>query len=241
VNQHAARAGGALGATALPLAIAIAMVVAVHTCFVISASLGHIQWCNPYIDGCATISRASRQEPAVYIYRVLIGGSGLLMIPYWRVTGTWHALLAPSQPGTALVRAFVALGIVGAVALVLNASVLGATAQEVRIYRRVFVIVFFVATYLAAVLSSLSLSRCAAGTPGLRNVVRAKIALAALMLALGVFNYAVLPYFEDLQPLEDRLENAIEWQWVAILCAFFAVSSIGWRRTRLQAHWTASA
>ncbi len=226
-----------VSAATLPLAVALLLFVAVHACYLVSASLGHVEWCFPYLEGCTTISKAARVEPEVFIYRVMVTASAVLMIPYWRTTGVLHALLDEGS-GPGLRRAFVLLGTLAAVLLAINAGIIGSQVDWVRRLRIICVLGFFFGVFAAVALSTLSLARVGGGVPALRGPLVAKRVLALLMLALGAFNYVVLPLAPALEPHEDLLQNAIEWNWVAMLCAFFACSALTWRRARLDARWS---
>ena len=227
------------GPAALPLAVAILLFVAVHACYLVSASHGHVEWCFPYLEGCTTISKAARVEPEVFIYRVMVTASAVLMIPFWRITGTFHDLLGDAERSAAR-RAFVVLGVLAAVLLAVNAGIIGSDIDWVRRLRRLCVLGFFFGVFGAVALATLSLARVGAGIAALRGPLRAKGVLTVLMPVLGAFNYIVLPLVPALEVYEDEIQSAIEWNWVAMLCAFFACSAVAWRRVRLEARWTAS-
>ena len=234
----AAQPGGA-HAAALPLAVALLLFVAVHACYLVSASHGHVEWCFPYIDGCTTISKAARVEPEVFIYRVGVTASAVLMVPFWLMTGVLHGLLG-AEGRSGLRRAFALLGVIAAVLLAVNAGIIGSDIDWVRRLRRLCVLGFFFGVFGAVALATISLARAGAGIPALRGPLRAKQLLATLMLVLGAFNYVVLPLVPALEAYEDEIQSAIEWNWVAMLCAFFACSAVAWRRVRLEPRWAAS-
>ena len=76
-----------------PLAAAVLVFVAIHACYLISASQGQVEWCVPYWDGCTTISRAGRQSPAVFVYRGLMTPAAAFMVLYWLLSREWLALV----------------------------------------------------------------------------------------------------------------------------------------------------
>ena len=46
-----------------PLAIALVMLLAAHLAWWLSLRAGYIEACNPYWEGCTSISRAARLKP----------------------------------------------------------------------------------------------------------------------------------------------------------------------------------
>lgn len=42
---------------------------AVHLTWLLAASYGLVEWCNPYIDSCTSISATGRHAPASYVFR----------------------------------------------------------------------------------------------------------------------------------------------------------------------------
>ncbi len=235
IREHPGTPGASL-----PFAIAAALFLAVHASWAVSLALEHVPACITYIEGCTSISRASRREPEVYIYRALIITCGVLLVPYWRTTGTWHRLLAPERDEL-LRRAFVVLGVMAAVCLVVNAALLGTDMRWAIRLRKICVLIFFVGTFLAVALASISLLAATRSSRTLRVHARVQAGIVLVMLALGVLNYAVMPLVDYIYERKETVENVVEWHWVLMLCAYLAASGFAWRASGLSARWVASS
>lgn len=224
----------------LPFSIAAILAVSIHVSWAIGVALEHVPACVTYVEGCTSISRASRNEPQIFLYRAAITTSGVLLVPFWRINGAWHELLAPAQDRL-LRQSFVALGVLAGAGLVANAAIIGTDIDWARTLRRICVIVFFFGSTFAMALSSLSLLRCTSGSPRLRRYARVQSGLVTTILLIGVYNYVALAVSATLHAHKSEAENIIEWWWVALLCAFLATTGLAWRASRLSAHWTASS
>ena len=225
----------------LPFTIAVVLALAVHLSWAVSLALEHVTACFTYFDGCTSISRASRNEPEIYIYRALITTTGVLLVPYWCMTASWHRLVAPGTSEDTLRRLFVVFGVAAAVGLVINAALLGTDIRWAIRLRRICVLVFFIGTFASAAMVSISLLRAVRGAPHLRKHVRVMGGTLALMAAMGAVNYIVMPMSETMTAAKSSIENIIEWHYVALLSVFFAASGFAWRASGLRTHLSVSS
>ena len=74
----------------LPLVTGFLPIIGIHVSLVVSMTLGPIEPCFPYIDGCASISATGRYEPASFIFKPA-------MMSSWRVR-IWKVLVIVSAP-----------------------------------------------------------------------------------------------------------------------------------------------
>ena len=135
----------------IPHLMATLIFVAINVCFVMAASYGHIPWCFPYLEGCASISKASRHIPEAQIYRIAIMISAAMMAGYWVLCGSWLRQLYNDfgQTGSQSLRepsqwVFVYVGIIASVGLAVNALLIEDSVDAFKIIRRVFVGIFFI-------------------------------------------------------------------------------------------------
>lgn len=198
----------------LPLAIALLFTAAAHLGLWLSVREGYIEPCVPVLDGCASISRAGRHGLANAVFRLLVLPCALLVGLHWWLAARW---LGPQA------RAVGWLGAVAALALAVYATFLGTEGETYRFLRRHGVVCFFGFGYLAQ-LGFLRVARLAAP----RGVVRAMVAVSALMLLLGVANVAAGAMVDD-PGLKDRVENALEWQLGWLLAGWYVLHAAWWR------------
>ncbi len=66
----------------VPLLAALLPFFAVHVTFLVAASYNLVDWCNPYLDSCTSISATGRKPPASYLFRAMMLPSAVIMMAY---------------------------------------------------------------------------------------------------------------------------------------------------------------
>jgi hypothetical protein len=180
--------------------------------------------CMPYLDGCVSISRAARSGPGLQLFQALMLPSAVLLFLSWGFVRQWLADLQAC--GSRQARTLAALGMAGALFLVLYVTALGNEDEWYRWQRRYGVILYFGGTALAQLLLVWALwparGRLAGGR--IARPIATLTGLVSLQWALGVFSSVKRLIFDDPQ-LIDRIENIIEW-WYALpmSLAFFVIA-----------------
>ena len=213
----------ALTAGLLPAAAAlIALALAMHE--------GLAPACNPFVDGCVSISRAARHGLANHVFRALLLPAAVLQALAWLLQAQALALTARSaMRGSAIVLAV--LGVAAGIALVLYGSFLGTEGATYRWLRRYGTVVYFGGTCLAMLVLGRALQRLqtlgALQLP--RGHERALLTLFGAIVLLGLGN-TLAGLWAD-AALQDRIENATEW-WgsLGLTLAFVTLADL-WR------HW----
>lgn len=192
---------------------------AVHASFLIAAAQGHIPLCNPYWDGCTSISRAGRSGDAIFLFRGLMLPFATLLLGYWWIAARW--LKSQRDPATRRILAMQCLGSLGAVFLALYVSTLGESGELASWMRRTGINLFFGFTVLAQMLMAALLP--AEHTAGIYK--RRLQLLCGLMLLLGLASLP-LQHFVDDRP---ALLNALEWQVSLLLIVALLCAAPAWR------------
>jgi hypothetical protein len=221
-----------------PLALAAGALPAVASlcAWALATQAGLVPACNPFLEGCVSISRAARHELPNHVFRALVLPAATLQAIVWLV----QARALQAHGGAALRRSAIALaaiGVAAAIALVLYGSFLGTEGPAYRWLRRYGTVVYFGGTCLAMLVLARGLKRLnGLRTP--RGHERALLVLLTLIVALGLGN-ALAGVWVD-AALKDRVENATEW-WGALglTLAFVVIASL-WRRWDLRAQLTAT-
>jgi len=230
---HPAQAG--LPLWPLALLAGLLPAVAALVAFGLSVHLQLVPGCNPFIDGCVSISRAARYELPNHIFRALMLPAATLQGLVWLLAAHWlRGQLGPRRS----LQALATLGVVAAAALVLYASFLGTDGTLYRLLRQYGTVVYFGFTCLCMLLLGQNVQALArAGGSRLPGwLVRTHVALACTLVALGVANAVVAALLSP--AWKARTENVTEW-WGAlifVLC-FCALAAMWWRsglRLRLQ-------
>ncbi len=210
----------AMLAGALPL-------VATLLAFFLSVRLELVPACNPFVDGCVSISRAARHELPNHLFRALMLPAATLQALTWVLAAQW---LAGEQGPRKGLHALAGLGLVAAVALVLYATFLGTEGRAYRLLRQYGTVAYFGFTCIAMLLLGGALQRLRGALPSRLPawLVHAHVALACTLVALGVANAVVAALLPG--EVKGRVENVTEW-WGALLfvLGFWALAAAWWR------------
>lgn len=188
----------------------------------LSREAGFVPDCNPFLDGCASVSRAARHGAANPIFKALMLPCAALQALHWWLAARW---VDGRDGGDG--RGLRPLGLVAGIALAVYAATLGTEGWAYGWMRRYGITFYFAGSFLAMVLFLRALN----GRDEHRAYLRALMALCWLMLALGIAS-AVLPVFELTREQVDRLQNAMEWQLGALFTSWFVAHAALWRRAR---------
>jgi len=226
---------GLIAATAIVALAGALPIVAAHAAYLLNLRYGSeiaAEFvCMPYLDGCVSVSRAARSGPGLLTFRWLMLISAPLLLLTWEFVRRWlHDLRACSvRKGWTIA----ALGMVGAVFLVLYVTALGNEDEWYRWQRRYGVILYFGGTALAQLLLVWVLWPLRRNLPGGRpgRTVAVLTALVSLQWALGVCSAVKRLIFTDLLFI-DQLENIIEW-WYALAMSL-AFLAMAWMFARSQ-------
>jgi hypothetical protein len=213
-----------------PLALLAGMLPLVGTvlAFGLSSKLGLIDACNPFVDGCVSISRAARHGLPNHVFRAFILPAAALQALCWLLCRVW--LEAEGAARSRSVRALPWVGLVAALFLVLYGTFLGTEGEVYRWMRRYGVVVYFGATSVAMLLATGALRSSRWRTSPL---VRALYGLCAALPLLGLAN-SLLPLALPGAAARDVVNNVTEW-WgglIFVLC-FFALAGL-WGRARFE-------
>jgi len=208
----------------LPLCIALLFLFAVHLAWWLSVLDGHIPACNPYWEGCTSVSRAARHGLGNHLFRLAVLPCALLHALNWWLAACWFR---DSERAMPLNRGILfALGTISALALALYATFLGTEGEAYRFLRRYGVVLYFGCGFLAQLLFMQLAMRSGRLRGGL---ARGMQGICVAMLALGVTNVAASAFVADAD-LRDRIENVLEWQLGLLLVGWFVLQALCWRR-----------
>lgn len=222
-----------------PLALLAGLLplVAALSAMALSMYQGLVPVCNPFIEGCVSVSRAARSGLPNLIFQLLMVPAATLQALVWVLASRWLSPL--HQPVSRGVRLLVPLGLAAAIALVLYATFLGTEGQAYRWLRRYGTVIYFGATCLCLLLLGRALL---AVSPGLVRVLslwqaRSLVAMAVALPLLGVGNAIVAALFDE--ALKTQVENVTEW-WgsLCFVLGFFLIAAL-WHRAGLALQLTA--
>lgn len=220
------------------LLLAVWPVLVVHACFLVSVVEGHASLCNPYWDGCASISRAGRHGWAFFLFKAGMLPYAAALASYWWLNHLWLRAL-----GARAARGMLLAGWTGALFLVLYATFLGSDGEVYQWLRRTGIHVYFSMTFVAQALLIAALRRhgralAAVDAPSAAQrpawparLVTTMLVLAWLIAGLGLA-FAGVARWLDIE--RDRLENAIEWQAALLMQVNVLLTVLAWRATAFR-------
>lgn len=185
--------------------------------------------CQPFVDGCVSVSRAVRSGPGLHLFRAVMLPCAMLLFITWALSRQWLRALG-AGPARRVSLVFW-LGATGALFLVLYGTWLGTEGEWYRWLRRYGVTVFFGATALAQLLLAGVLwpQRRTLAAGDLRRGIAVFIGLVGVQWVLGILSVAKRLLLDD-PDLVDRIENVIEWTFgTAMMAAFLALAWLMWR------------
>ena len=202
----------------------------------LSIHLELIPACNPFLEGCVSVSRAARYDLGNYIFRAMMLPGAALQGLTWIVVASW---LRPRAPGfSRSLRALPWLGVIAAIAFIAYGSFLGTEGQTYRWLRANGTVVYFGFTCIAMIFAGGAIREASAAqrlaAPWRLDV--ALLALAGALVALGVVNAILGPMFDA--QLKDRIENITEWWAALIFTAVFVVLAVLLRQNRASLRFT---
>ena len=120
------------------LLVSIIPFIAIHLSFILSVQNEYLSLCNPYIDGCYSISRVARQPSSIIIFKVLILVSALSLF------FLWPRLFKPKHNKTLIL-----IGRIGSLFLIAYIVALGEEGFLYELMRRFGVFIFYVFTLIS--------------------------------------------------------------------------------------------
>jgi hypothetical protein len=215
----------------LAIIITILPLITTHAVYLLSAYEGNVPWCNPYFDGCTTISQAARSGSSLYVYRAVMIAYAVLLIWFWVYTRQWLTLILSEI--TKLSRVIMWSGIIGALSLMVYIDFLGTTGEINRFMRRYGIMIFFTFTPLAQVLLlKLHYKALPAATAAnlKRPVLQFQLSVLLIMSVIGIVSIIL-----DVAELKtSQSENIVEWTFALLMNIYFAGMIFIWRDYRYQ-------
>jgi hypothetical protein len=217
----------------LPLLAGLLPAVAAIAALSLSISLGLVPACNPFWEGCVSVSRAGRYDLPNHVFRALMLPAAALQALTWWLCARWLMTLG-AQPGRAA-RMIPWPGAVAAACLALYVLTLGADTDSYRTLRRNGAVLYFGLTYLcmlaaAGALRGLARAGALAGPARLERFL---LALCVLVLCMGLVQAFAVPLLED-SASRRRVENVLEWNTGLAFTFFFITLAWLWRSARAR-------
>ena len=215
----------------LPLLAALLPLVATMMAYALSIRLELAPACNPFVDGCVSISRAARHGLPNILFRGLLLPAAVLQALCWLLCPAWLRTLGVAADRWQ--RLLPALGIAAGVVLVVYGTFLGTEGEGYRWMRRYGVIFYFALTCIGMLVVSDPMLRRMRGAPRERRMALVLFAPCLGLPLLGLA-HVLLPLGWSSPAARNALQNVTEWWGGAIFTAFFFGLAWAWHRTRFR-------
>ena len=212
----------------LPLYGGVIPVLAVTLAYWLGVDSGVLPSCNPWLDGCTSISSTGRHAPGSYLFRAIQLPFAMVLAFIWYFSHAWlNELCGANYHRT--IKIMLIAGVSGATALIIYVTFLGTSEPIYEFMRRFGIYIFFLGTAMAQLLLSflIVIQTKLNDAYGMRGLSRQMIVLASLPLFLGVLNLISKSVFDD----ADAVENSIEWIASLLMQVWFVLLYLAWRRT----------
>lgn len=211
---------------ALPLLAGIAPVAGITLAYWLGVNNDVLPSCNPYVDGCTSISATGRYMPGSLLFRAVMLPQSILLVVVWYLSARWLRAIAPTSKAAGAVMLF---GFVGALCLVMYVTFLGTKAPFYEFMRRFGIYLYFLGTATAQLTLAIALWGHArrSAIPSLKRIAGAMLWLCVLPFVLGVLNMVLKAVLDD----ADTAENRIEWISALLMQGYFVVLYLAWRDT----------
>lgn len=210
----------------LVIIITILPVFVSNAVYLYSAGQQLIPWCNPYLDGCASISLAARSGDAIFLFRATMIPYAVLLIIFWWMTCHWLKQVCWQQ--TKITTTIFWFGVVGALSLIIYVTFLGSEGEVYRFMRRHGVMIFFTMTPFAQLLLYKVHINCLDNTTS--NTLRYQLVILILMLLIALAS----TYMEATQSKTYESENIVEWNFSLLMNLYFAGMIVLWKDFRIR-------
>ena len=194
------------------LLISLLPFIAIHVSLFLSFQNDLLIACNPYIEGCYSISKVARQPSSIYFFKVL------LLISSFLLYFIWEKIFISN-----LYQTHIFFGKLGSISLIIYILALGNDGFIYEFMRRFGVFIFYMTTlYLQSIYTFTQTKLLVLSA---HRMIFLKL-LAFLQIMVFVFS---LPFFLIIK--NDRyIENIIEW-WISLtITIWFFINFIYYKK-----------
>ena len=194
------------------LLVAIFPFIAIHISFILSVQSEYLTLCNPYIDGCYSISRVARQPSSIIIFKIL------MLISAFSLFFLWPRLFKPNYN-----KILILIGRVGSLFLIAYIVALGEEGFLYELMRRFGVFIFYIFTLISQWVFTLNVD-------SRKRRFLDKIFLINIITFFQILAFFVaIPFFLFIENY-SYIENIIEWWITLLITLWFFINFIYYRK-----------
>ena len=194
------------------LLVSIIPFIAIHLSFILSVQNEYLSLCNPYIDGCYSISRVARQPSSIIIFKIL------MLISAFSLFFLWPRLFKPNYN-----KMLILIGRAGSLFLIAYIVALGEEGFLYELMRRFGVFIFYIFTLISQWVFTLN-----------TQLIERKFFLKNFLINIIVFLQFLafllaIPFFLFAKNY-GYIENIIEWWITLLITLWFFINFIYYKK-----------
>ena len=194
------------------LLVSIIPFIAIHLSFILSVQNEYLSLCNPYIDGCYSISRAARQPSSIIIFKVLMLISALFLF------FLWPRLFKPNYN-----KLLILIGRLGSLFLIAYIVALGEEGFFYEIMRRFGVFIFYIFTLISQWVFTFSTQM------RIRRFFLKNFLINIIVFLQFLAFLLAIPFFIFFKNY-GYIENIIEWWITLLITLWFFINFIYYKK-----------
>ena len=194
------------------LLVSIIPFIAIHLSFILSVQNEYLSLCNPYIDGCYSISRVARQPSSIIIFKVLMLISALLLF------FLWPKLFKPNYN-----KMLILIGRLGSLFLIAYIVALGEEGFFYEIMRRFGVFIFYIFTLISQWVFTFSTQM------RIRRFFLKNFLINIIVFLQFLAFLLAIPFFLFAKNY-GYIENIIEWWITLLITLWFFINFIYYKK-----------
>ena len=194
------------------LLVAIFPFIAIHISLILSVQSEYLTLCNPYIDGCYSISRVASQPSSIIIFKIL------MLISAFSLFFLWPRLFKPNYN-----KILILIGRIGSLFLIVYIVALGEEGFLYELMRRFGVFIFYIFTLISQWVFTLNVD-------SRKRRFLDKIFLINIITCFQILAFFVaIPFFLFIENY-SYIENIIEWWITLLITLWFFINFIYYRK-----------
>ena len=194
------------------LLVSIIPFIAIHLSFILSVQNEYLTLCNPYIDGCYSISRVARQPSSIIIFKIL------MLVSAFSLFFLWPRLFKSNYN-----KILIFIGRIGPLFLIAYIVALGEEGFLYELMRRFGVFIFYIFTLISQWVFTLNVDLR-------KKRFIDKIFLMNIIVYLQILAFLVaIPFFLFIKNY-SYIENIIEWWITLLITIWFFINFIYYKK-----------
>ncbi|MGB1090584.1 MAG: hypothetical protein ACPGYX_00570 [Oceanobacter sp.] len=206
------------------------VVIFVATYIIAAATVENIPWCNPYLDGCTTITATGIEYPGAYLLRAGIISSTAFFVLWWYCTEIWleqvrEIRLSGQAALIVWISMFASLLLAASMAVLSEKMSDSKSTRDLWQFHNITAGLFFVLTSVCQIFLTRKMYRWQSALGAGLLSLWSKVVLAAMQVLIILIAIVLLV----LGRFTPEATATIEWWLATVCCLFYVTSYLDWK------------